>query len=98
MSATATRKTFVTNCVSAKGDDIQEMVDQARDITYQTFVRNVDPESLQKVKNAIGYTRELQKNCGITLENDYGVSFHKSKYRGRPCYYFCWSAIEHVFA
>ena len=67
-------------------------------ITYATFRKHVETESFNEIKEGLGYTRQLQKDCDITLSNDYSVSFHKSKTpEGKPVYYICHSAIEYIF-
>lgn len=76
--------TFVTDCVSANGRDITEMVDSAREITYRTIATYCDLESVFPHSNP-------------PLSRDWAVRFYKSKYRGRLCYFVVHSAIEYVF-
>lgn len=83
---------FITDCVSANGCHITDMVDLARQITYRTFKKYLDTDSFKDICEQLGYDRHL------TLKRDYAVLFYKSQYRGRPCVYLCWSAIEYVFA
>lgn len=89
-------KTFETDCVgSGDGAAIQAMVDSAQDITRRTFCRHVDQQSREEVERALGY--QVGPGPDLTLARDWHVSYHKSTYRGRPCVYFRWSAIEHIF-
>ena len=82
--------TYVNNCISAQGLDITDMVDQAIQITVRTFAKHCD---YREASAMLGYG-----DCpGLTLANDYAVTFHKSKYRGKPCYYICHSAIEYIY-
>jgi len=84
-----TKKRYETCCVSANGDDITNMVDEAREIKYDTFMKHVDKE---EVMNLLGYP------CGnLRLKNDWCVRYYKSKYQGKPCVYVNHSAIEYVF-
>ena len=87
---------FETTCVNARGDDIIEMVDAERDITRNTFKRHVDKSELRELETQLGYEQHVSR--GLIMANDWHVSYHKSRYRGRPCVYFKWSAIEYVFA
>ena len=87
----APRFTFTTSCVSANGDDINEMKRSARDITRRTFLKHVDPESQKNLEAELGYDKNLR------MANDWHVSYYKGTYRGKPCVYFVWSAIEYVF-
>ena len=78
---------FETDCVSANGEDITKMVDQAREITWETIRRRVGAKTIHEV---------LNQNAP-SLKDDYAVSFWKSVYRGMHCYYIEHSAIEYVF-
>ncbi len=85
----AQRYAFETTCVNARGDDITEMVDAAREITWGTIKKHISASELSILTS--GYTAALR------LQDDYSVRFYKSKYRGRPCYFIDHSAIEYVF-
>jgi len=83
---------FHITCVDSTAELIDEMCDQAREVTYATMLRNC--EELVEFAVDLGYYR---RGPGLTLRRDWGVSFHKSRYAGQPCYYFVWSGIEHVW-
>lgn len=88
---------FVTTCVNAGiGKDIDDMVDRSRDISRRTFLKHVDRNNLKEIEGNLGYADHPSK--GLTMAGDYHVSYAKSKFRGKPCVFFIWSAIEHVFA
>jgi hypothetical protein len=82
---------YEINCVSANGDDIIDMVDNARQISYRTFCKHIKSQDLKHIKEALGYGKDL------SLKRDWAVSFYKSKYKNKPCYYLCHSMIEYVF-
>lgn len=79
---------FVTNCVSANGDDINAMCDRAREISLATFKRRCD---WREIAAMLGYGRTFP------IDKDWHVRYHRSRYRGVPCYYLVHSAIEYVF-
>ena len=83
---------FETDCIAARGEDIDAMRAGAREVTYRTMLRWCD---LVGLAEQLGYCRSSRQ--GITLKGDWGVSYYKSTYRGRPCYFLVWSAIEYVF-
>ena len=83
---------YETNCISANGDDISQMMDEAVPITYRTFRRHCDIQDWLSDKV---YTRN--SNQGITLANDWAVSYFKSRYRGQTCYVLSWSSIEYIW-
>lgn len=55
----------------------------------------MDRENLREIECQLGYA--LHSRRGLTMARDYHVSYHKSRFRGQPCVYFRWSAIEYVF-
>jgi hypothetical protein len=83
---------YATCCIEAKGEDITEMVDVAKDITYRAALRHMT--GLLDWARAHGYESRAP---GLTLKSDWAVSFHKSIYRGQPCYYLRWSGIEYIW-
>lgn len=80
--------TYHTNCVSSDGRSITEMVDAAREITINTFRRHCQ---WRDVAEQLGYDRDF------TMSSDWHISYYRSKFRGKRCYFFKWSAIEYVF-
>lgn len=86
---------FWTTCVASVGVLINEMQEQAQDVAYETMRAHC--RDLLDVAEQINYERRSTSSHGLTLKNDWSVSYHKSKYCGAPCYYFVWSHIEHVW-
>ena len=87
--------TFTTSCVSAHGDDINNMKDAAQDITRQTFIRYVNPLTLLTIALQLGYAKHHKQ--GLTMAGDFHITYHKSIYKNQPCVYFTWAAIEYIF-
>lgn len=85
---------FVTDCVSSKGEDIQAMTDRSVTVTRRTF-REHCRDSLKLLETQLGYAEHARQ--GLTMAEDWHVSYHRSRYRGQLCYYLVWSAIEYVF-
>jgi len=86
------------NCVGNPPENVPiliKMCDDATDITRRTFLRHVDREDLQEVETALGYVDHPSK--GLTMAGDYHVTYHRSRWDGCRCYFFCWSAIEYFF-
>ena len=86
---------YYINCVSSDGESIGDMVDNAREIGYNTFVKGIDIEELKELFPF--YNWGNRKENGLKLKDDYAVSYYKSIYEGRPCLYVAHSAIEYVF-
>ena len=87
---------FVTSCVSAKGEDIDEMNRAARDVTYRTMLKHVG-DAFIEAQEQCGYDVRNQRTHGLFMKNDWAVSYHRSTYQGKPCFFFRWSHIEHIF-
>ena len=85
---------YQTCGINSTARAINEMVDQAREVKLATLERHcVD---LDKWKEVNDYSCQNHKGF-MKLEDDYAVSFHKSKYLGRPCYYMVHSSIEYIW-
>ena len=85
--------TYETCCVDSKAEWIDDMIDKAIDITYQTIKKHI--KGLDEWEKSMGYVTGNKK--GLKLKNDYAVTFHRSKYRNKKCYYIKHSAIEFIF-
>lgn len=89
---TAKRFHYHTCCVHSDARSIHDMTDRAREITLATFRKRC--ETLEW-ETGLGYERDGRG--GLPLSRDWHVSYFKSHYRGKPCYYARHSAIEHIF-
>lgn len=69
------------------------MQDRARDVTLATLRRHC--AGLEEWERGMSYAVGPER--GLHLKDDFAVSFHKSRYRGRPCFYIRHSAIEHIW-
>jgi hypothetical protein len=89
--------TFETSCIDSTGEAIDEMRGHPdhREITYETMQRNC--EGLLLWANSKGYEKRANIGSGLTLRSDPYVAYYKSVYRGQPCYYLVWSAIEWIW-
>lgn len=83
---------FETDCVNSTAELINDMVDSAKETTYEELILHVTEEQLKEVFPNYEWSDE-----GLELRNDYAVSFYRSQYNGMPCYYIEHSMIEHVF-
>ena len=86
---------FLTDCVHSDGPSINAMTAVAKPITFRTMMRVVGEAFINK-QWELGYDT-YRKRGGLRMSKDFAVSYFKSVYQGRPCYYFRWSAIEHIF-
>lgn len=92
---------YYCNCVNWPESDVHSdgglvaMIDSNRDITRQTFLDHVDRDDLANLSDQLGYVRHHTQ--GLTMAQDWAISYHKSKLHGKTVYYFRWSSIEYVF-
>jgi hypothetical protein len=84
------RYVYETCCVDCDGPSIIAMLEAAREVSLKTFRRRCDTREWEA---KMGYER----HGGLPLSRDWHVSYHKSVFRGRPCYYAVHSAIEYIF-
>ncbi len=87
---------FVTSCVSARGEDIDAMNNAAVDVSYRTMLKHVG-DAFIDAQEQVGYDVRGKRTHGLRMKRDWHVSYHRSTYQGRPCFFFRWSHIEHVF-
>ena len=87
---------FLTTCVDCQDvEALEEMIDNAREISYKTFIKYVPPQQLAEVFPEYNWGRS--QGQGLTMKSDYHVSYYKSKYAGIPAVFVVHSAIEHVW-
>ncbi len=82
---------YLTNCTEiplSKVQFLNDMIDKGKEITQKTFFKYVNRK---KVQSMLGYSRTFP------IRYDNHVSYYKSKFKGKPCYYLCWSSIEYIF-
>ena len=95
------RMNYFNNCVGWDSKDVfapmglSEMIDNSIDISRKTFLRHVNNEEIKEMAENMGYAAHYKN--GLTMANDYAVSYHRSKLHGKRVYYFRHSAIEYVF-
>jgi len=87
--------TYHTCCVASTAESINAMTDAAVEITYRTFRKYA--EGLGEWSVEMGYVLRSNQDHGLTLRNDWHVSYHKSVYQGKPCVYLRHSAIEYIW-
>jgi len=87
--------TYETSCTACDDrlDALNKMIEVAVDIKYDTMQRHC--EGLAEWAVEQGYMKNAQQ--GLTLNQDWHVSYHKSNFDGWPCYFLRWSAIEFIW-
>lgn len=86
---------YLTCCVSIaqeQVDDLHNMIERARTIEHDTFIKRCDWAPLAR---QLGYA--VGSEPGLHLKDDWHVSYHLSVFQGKPCYYLRHSAIEYIF-
>jgi hypothetical protein len=84
--------------VHSDGPSINDMRDHpsCRDVTYETMLRHCDLLSWATEHNYDSRSNAKDSH-GLTLRNDWAVSYHRSVFQGQPCYFLVWSAIEFIW-
>ncbi|MCP4393391.1 MAG: hypothetical protein GY804_03860 [Alphaproteobacteria bacterium] len=90
-----------SNCVGWDSSDVHkegglcDLIDQAIDITRKTFLKHVDKDELKEIERNFGY--DSHHSQGLTMAQDWHVSYHRSKHHQETVYFFKHSGIEYVF-
>lgn len=72
--------------------DLLHVIEHARPIKRETFLRNTDPRTRALLEFHLGY------DVTLPITRDWGVSYASSRLRdGRPAYFLNHSGIEYVF-
>jgi len=90
---------FLSDCVGwprGKVDDLHAMIDDAREVTRATFIKNVGLRNCRMLEGWLGY--ETHPSKGMTMAGDWHVEYYRSRLCGHTVYYVRQSSIEHVFA
>ena len=87
---------YLTCCVNSTAKLIDDMTDQAREITYRTARRNISRKAFTDFEKWMTYDTGGERG-GLRLKDDWHVTYHKSRYKGIPCYYIQHSGIEYIF-
>jgi len=95
-----TEYTFYSTCVgwphpAYEEGGLSDMISEALDISRRAFIANVGLERLRQLEKDLGYEPHWTK--GLTMAQDFHVSYHRSALYGRRVYFVKWSGIEHVF-
>lgn len=86
---------YITNCVNSTAKAINDMVyNNSREIAWRTFRKHVSIEDLQYLFPYYSYGGRDER---LHIKDDWAVTFNKSTYKGKPCYYLVHSAIEYIF-
>jgi len=86
---------YVGNCTDkSTAPHLQDMMDGARQITYRTFVKAVGLEALRSIFGDYSWGH---RRGDIRMKNDPYVTYYRSMYDGKQCYYVRHSGIEYIF-
>ena len=92
-------KTLQYCCVNVDNQELEELehlIETAKDISFDTFRRNVGSNELRELTAYFGY--KTINGCGLSLANDYAVRFCSAKTPdGKRAYMLVQSGIEYVF-
>ena len=89
---------FHCSCVNwplSEVKHLSQMIDDNIDITRSTFMSHVSKDDMDYLEQQLCYAKK--KSDGLTMKDDWHVSYHRSKLKGERVYYFRHSAIEYVF-
>lgn len=88
-------KKYTTNCVNSSAAVLDPMLEKAEEISFGQFTQEIDTTELQQLFPHYDWTANNPDS--LRLEDDYTVSWWRSKFKGRPCVFLCHSCIEYIF-
>ena len=83
---------FIGNCASLDPRLLGDMIEHAEEVNYDEMAKHCD---LRPFEDKLDYEQDPAN--GLTLKEDYHVSYFKSHYDGTPCYYHTHSSFEWVW-
>jgi len=87
------KKKYIGCCVDLSGRFVSELVSAEVGISYQTFRKYVSGEDLRELFPVYGWGMKGE----LHLVDDWHVSYHRSKYKGKYYYYIKHSGIEYIW-
>jgi hypothetical protein len=88
---------FKISCIDSKPELIEQMVENAREIKYDSLKKFVPVAELMKLFPDYLWGKGNVSQSTLKLRNDRHVKFFGSNYDGQKCFYIVHSAIEYVF-
>jgi hypothetical protein len=86
---------YLTNCTQCDDtvDALDKMINTAEEVPYAEMLAHCD--GLLEWSESVGYDPYCDE--GLALEDDNHVTYYKSTYLDRPCYFLQWSTIEFIW-
>jgi Zn-finger nucleic acid-binding protein len=80
-------------------DELEKMVESARQVTWKTFRQHVAVYDLEWLFPQYHWKKGKPKGgkYGLHIKDDWHVTFHRSKWKGRWVFYVQHSGIEYIF-
>lgn len=89
------RFSYLGNCTNSHvASGLEDMMDSAEEISYEEMLSVLGKQELSHHFPQFDWSSRPRD---LTMKNDYAVSYYKSTFRGKPCYYIRESGIEYIF-
>ena len=92
---------YIGNCVSMSGRNVKylrDMVDEAVEVTWDTFARHVPVEEVKEQFPDYCWGERRGRERALThIKHDAYVTYHRSKWHGKTCYFITHSSIEYIW-
>lgn len=86
---------YIGNCTNSHmADGLEDMMDKAKEISYNALVAAVGREQLAHTFPDFDWSARPRN---LTMRADYAVSYYKSWFKGMLCYYVRESGVEFIF-
>jgi hypothetical protein len=85
---------YAGNCTGLAADDLHDMMDKARQVTYSTFVKAIGLDQLRELFADYGWGHQ---RGFVRMKTDPHITYYRSIFKGKHCYYVRESGIEYIF-
>lgn len=87
---------YLTCCVESDYESISRMTDSAEQIDFDTFVAECSGVANWAASKGYEGLRK-EDSDGLTLEEDWHLSYWESEYQEEHCFFLQWSGIEYIW-
>jgi hypothetical protein len=91
--------TYLTCCVDvhrSEADVLHATIEARQEISRRTFMSKVSRAEMADLFP--GYLwNPYDRGRGLRMADDFCVSYYRSTWKGKRCYYVLWSGIEFIF-
>jgi hypothetical protein len=95
------RAQFIGSGINLPQKSVKKMLEfsesNCSELSFKDFAKNICSEEMSKVVQLLGYSLKRKDGCDV-IQDDEDISYFKSLYDGKQCYYISKDDVVYVFA